>query len=170
MMSSYPIQTIAEWATSEEFTMTTLGQEPTRGTREHFLQIAAVRRWGTIQEYVDLCRAYGYFTPDFYATAIAHMERIHVRRRLKQVRDARGWPVFGNIERVGPDGKSARVFLQEELFGPEEYRQIVAYHYGMARHHLFKAQTYRDHAKVRYGLQLPLFSEDDGKVGSDGGM
>jgi hypothetical protein len=31
----------------------------------------------------------------------------------------------------------------------------------MARHHLFKAQTYRDHAKARYGLQLPLFSDDD---------
>jgi len=36
----------------------------------------------------------------------------------------------------------------------------------MARHHLFKAQTYRDHAKVRYGLQLPLFSEDDGGDGA----
>jgi hypothetical protein len=52
--------------------------------------------------------------------------------------------------------------MQEELFGPEEYRQVVAYHYRMARHHLFKAQTYRDHAKARYGVQLPLFEEDDG--------
>jgi hypothetical protein len=123
-----------------------------------------LRRWGTIQEYVELCRVHGYFTPAFYATAIAHMERIHVRRRLKQVRDARGWPVFGNIERVGPDGTPARVFLQEELFGPEEYRQIVAYHFGLARHHLVKAQTYRDHAKMRYGLQLPLFREDDSEA------
>jgi hypothetical protein len=96
------------------------------------------------------------------------MERIHVRRRLKQFRDARGWPVFGNIERIGPDGTPARVFLQEELFGPEEYRQIVAYHYGLARHHLVKAQTYRDHAKMRYGLQLPLFSEDEGAVSGEG--
>jgi hypothetical protein len=106
----------------------------------------------------------GIFTPAFYATAIAHMERIHVRRRLKQVTNAHGWPVFGNIERLGPDGKPARVFLQEELFGPEEYQQIVAYHYRMARHHLVKAQTYREHAKARYGLQLPLFDEDDGAV------
>jgi hypothetical protein len=66
-----------------------------------------------------------------------------------------------------PDRPAApeRVFLQEELFGPEEYRQVVAYHYGMARHHLFKAQTYRDHAKARYGLQLPLFGEDDDDMG-----
>jgi hypothetical protein len=91
-----------------------------------------------------------------------------VRRRLKQVTTAHGWPVFGTIERVGPDGTPARVFLQEELFGPEEYRQIVAYHYRLARHHLFKAQTYRDHAKARYGLQLPLFGEDDDEVGSEG--
>jgi hypothetical protein len=127
----------------EEFTMTTCDQEPTLGTREHFLQIAELRRWDTIQEYVDLCRTHGYFTSDFYATAIAHMERIHVRRRLKQVTNAQGWPVFGNIDRIGQDGKATRVFLQEELFGPEEYRQIVAYHYSMARHYLVKAQTYR---------------------------
>jgi hypothetical protein len=137
-------------------------QEPTPRTREHFLRVTRLRRWGTIQEYVDFCRAQGYFTPAFYATAIAHMERIHVRRRLKQITNARGWPVFGNIARVRDDGRPERVFLQEELFGPEEYQQIVAYHYGMARHHLFKAQTYRDHAKARYGVQLPLF-EDDGE-------
>jgi hypothetical protein len=92
------------------------------------------------------------------------MERIHVRRRLRQVTDARGWPTFGSIERVRADGRPERVFLQEELFGPEEYRQIVAYHDGLARHHLVRAQTYRDHAKARFGLQLPLFGEDDGEL------
>jgi hypothetical protein len=148
--------------------MATDTQEPTPGTREHFLRVTQLRRWGTIQDYVELCRAQGYFTPQFYATAIAQMGRIHVRRRLKQITNAHGWPVFGNIERVGPDGRPARVFLQEELFGPEEYRQIVAYHYRLARHHLFKAQTYRDHAKARYGLQLPLFSEYDGAVDGAG--
>jgi hypothetical protein len=142
--------------------MATPIHEPTPGTREHFLQITTMQRWGTIQDYVDLCRVHGYFTPAFYATAIAHMERIHVRRRLKQVRDARGWPVFGNIERVGPDGTLERVFLQEELFGPEEYRQIVAYHYGMARRHLrsvcspprrrglFARQELRPHQKTSF--------------------
>ena len=71
--------------------------------------------------------------------------------------------------REDDDGRPERVFMQEELFGPEEYRQVVAYHYGMARHHLFKAQTYRDHAKARYGLQLPLFSEETvGTVPPDG--
>jgi hypothetical protein len=148
--------------------MTTDTQEPTPGTREHFLRVAQLRRWGTIQDYVELCRAQGYFTPAFYATATAQMERIHVRRRLKQITTAHGWPVFGNIARVRDDGRPERVFLQEELFGPEAYRQIVAYHYTMARHHLFKAQTYRDHAKARYGLQLPLFREDDGAVGGEG--
>jgi hypothetical protein len=132
------------------------------GTREYFLLVAQLQCWGTIQEYVELCRGQGYFTPAFYATAIAQMERIHVRRRLKQVTTARGWPVFGNITRVRDDVRPERVFLQEELFGPEEYRQIVAYHYGMACHHLFKAQTYRNHAKARFSVQLPLFDEDDG--------
>jgi hypothetical protein len=77
------------------------------------------------------------------------MERIYMRRRLKQVTNAQGWPVFENIARVKHDGTPERVFLQEELFGPEEYRQIVAYHDGMARHHLFKAQTYRDQGALR---------------------
>ena len=121
-----------------------------------------LQRWGTIQEYVELCRTQGYFTEAFYRKATAHMERIHVRRMLRQVTDGRGWPTLANIVRAGDDGRPERVFMQEELFGPEEYRQVVAYHYGMARHHLFKAQTYRDHAKARFGLQLPLFDEDDG--------
>jgi len=49
--------------------MTTGIQEPTPGTRDHFLRVTQLRRWGTIQEYVELCRAQGYFTPAFYATA-----------------------------------------------------------------------------------------------------
>jgi hypothetical protein len=143
--------------------MTSPHDAPTPGTREHFAAVTKLQRWGTIQEYVELCRQRGYFTAAFYQKATAHLERIHVRRMLRQVTDARGWPTLANIVRAGDDGRPARVFMQEELFGPEEYRQVVAYHYGMARHHLFKAQTYRDHAKARYGLQLPLFSEDDGE-------
>ena len=91
-----------------------------------------------------------------------------MRRRLKQVTTAQGWPVFGNIARVGPDATPAHVFLHEELFGPEDYRQIVAYQDSLARHHLFKAQTYRDHAKARGSLQLPLFREDDGAISGEG--
>ena len=41
-------------------------RDPTPGTREHFLQVMQLRRWGTIQEYVDLCRRQGYFTLAFY--------------------------------------------------------------------------------------------------------
>ena len=68
-----------------------------------------------------------------------------------------------------PSSRRSRIHrLQKELFGPEAYRQIVAYHDGLARHHLFKAQTYRDHAKARDGLQLPLFREDDDEVGGEG--
>jgi hypothetical protein len=105
--------------------MVTDVRDPTPGTQDHFLRVTQLQRWGTIQAYVDLCRTQGSFTPAFYATAIAHMERIHVWRRPKQVTTAQGWPVFGNIARVRDDGRPERVFLQEELFGPEEYRQIV---------------------------------------------
>jgi hypothetical protein len=150
--------------------METRDQDVKPGTREHFLQVTQLQRWGTIQEYVDLCRTRGYFTEAFYRRAVTHMERIHVRRMLRQVRDSRGWPTLGNIVREGPDGKLERVFMQEDLFGPEEYQQVVEYHYGMARHHLFKAQTYRDHAKARYGLQLPLFGEEDDEAGGERGM
>jgi hypothetical protein len=142
-------------------------EAPTPGTREHFWEVTKLQRWGTIQEYVDLCRQQGYFTEAFYRKAAAHMERIHVRRRLRQVTDGRGWPTLANIVRAGDDGRPERVFMQEEFFGPEEYRQVVAYHYSMARHHLFKAQTYRDHAKMRFGLQLPLFGEDESAVSGE---
>ena len=108
--------------------MVTDERDPNPGTREHFLRVTQLQRWGTIQEYVDLCRTQGYFTPAFYRKATAHMERMHVRRMLRQVKDGRGWPTVGNIVRVGPTGRPERVFMQEELFGPEEYRQVVAYH------------------------------------------
>ena len=137
-------------------------QNPTWGTWEHFLRVTQLQCWGTIQEYVGLCRRQGYFTPAFYRKATAHTERIHVRCMLRQVTDGRGWPLLTNIVRVDPHGRPERVFMQEELFSPEEYRQVVAYHYRMARHHLFKAQIYRDHAKARYVVQLPLFDEADG--------
>jgi hypothetical protein len=100
--------------------MTSPPDTPTPGTREHLLQVATLRRWGTIQEYVELCRRQGYFTPAFYRKATAHMERIHVRRMLRQVTDGRGWPTVANIVREGDDGRPERVFMQEELFGPEE--------------------------------------------------
>ena len=77
--------------------MTTPEQDPAPGTREHFLQVTTLQRWGTIQEYVELCRAQGYFTAAFYRKAAAHMERIHVRRRLRQVTDGRGWPTLANM-------------------------------------------------------------------------
>jgi hypothetical protein len=141
--------------------MVTDARDPTLGTREHFLRVTQLRRWRTIQEYVELCRRQGYFTAVFYRKAVTHMECIHVRRMLRQVTDSRGWSILANIVRMDPNGRPERVFMQEELFGPEEYRQVVAYHYRMARHHLFKAQTYREHAKARYGVQLPLFDEDD---------
>jgi hypothetical protein len=91
--------------------MGTHDQDPTPGTREHFLRVTQLRCWGTIQAYVELCRAQGYCTPAFYATAIVQMERIHVQRRLKQVTNAHGWPVFGNIRRVRDNGRPQRVFL-----------------------------------------------------------
>jgi hypothetical protein len=66
--------------------METPDRAPTPGTREHFLEVTRLQRWGTIQEYVELCRARGYFTPEFYRKATAHMERIHVRRMLRRTR------------------------------------------------------------------------------------
>ena len=139
-------------------------REPTPGRRKHFLQLTTLRRWGTNQEYVNIRRAHGYFMPEFYPTAIALMERIHVRRMLRQVTDGRGRPTVANIVQEGQDGRPVRVFLQEELFGPEESRQVVAYHYGIARHNLFKAQMSREHAKACSSLQLALFGEDGGEA------
>jgi hypothetical protein len=64
---------------------------------------------------------------------------------------------------AGGDGRPERVVLPEELFSPEGYRQVVASHDGMARHYLVEAQTSREHAKARFGVQLPLFEEEDGE-------
>jgi hypothetical protein len=36
--------------------MDTPTQDSKPGTREHFLAVTQLRRWGTIQEYVGMCR------------------------------------------------------------------------------------------------------------------
>jgi hypothetical protein len=100
--------------------MITPDQEPTPGTREHFLEVTTLRRWGTIQEYVELCRAHGYFTPSFYAKATVYMERIDVRRMLRQVTDGRGWHDPCQHCARGPQRPPEHVFMQEEFPGPEE--------------------------------------------------
>jgi hypothetical protein len=130
------------------------------------LAVTRLRRWGAIREYVKPCRQRGYFTEAFCRKAAAHTERIHMWRRLRQATDGRGWPILANVVREGHDGWPKRVCLQEELFDPKEYRQMVASHDGLARHHLVKARTSCEHAKRRFGVQLPLFDEDDG--GADG--
>jgi len=57
---------------------------------------------------VELCGAHGYFTPAFYAKAAAHMERIHVRRRLKAV-FAQFFKVLRGVSpSSGNDGKAVR--------------------------------------------------------------
>ena len=53
------------------------------------------------------------------------------REHFLRAAQLRRWGTVQNIARVGPDGTPARVFLQEELFGPEAYRPIVAYHYSL---------------------------------------
>ena len=146
--------------------MMTPDQTPTPGTREHFLQVAGLQRWGTIQDYVELCRQRGYFTQAFYRQAAAPRERIHVRRMLRQVTDGRGWPTLANIVRAGDDGRPERVFMQEELFGPEEYRQVVAYHDRMARHHL--PATYRGRGGERTRWRRPPAHGNRRRRGSDG--
>ena len=85
--------------------METCNQDVKPGTREHFLQVTPLQRWGTIQEDVDRCRMRGYLTEAFYRRAVTYMKRIHVRRMLRQVRDGRGWPTFATIVHEGPDGR-----------------------------------------------------------------
>ena len=73
--------------------MATNNRDPTSRMQEHFLRVTQLRHWGTIRESVDLCRARGYFTPIFHATAVAHMECIHVARGQESPPPLRQWPV-----------------------------------------------------------------------------
>jgi hypothetical protein len=86
---------------------------------------------------------------------------VHPRAAQAAAGDRRARLAGPGQHRAGGPGRAAGARVHAGgVFGPEEYRQVVAYHYRMARHHLFKAQTYREHAKARYGVQLPLFNED----------
>jgi hypothetical protein len=76
--------------------MVTDARDPTPGTQEHFLEVTQLRRWGTIQEYVELCRAHGYFTAAFYAKAAA--------RAVRMERACRGVSLSWGLKHINQSG------------------------------------------------------------------
>jgi hypothetical protein len=51
-------------------------------------------------------------------------------------------------------GEPERVYKQEMLFDPEDYKKVVKYHLGLSEHHKNRAAGYIDRCARKHGPQL----------------
>jgi len=80
----------------------------------------------------------------------------YVRRMFRKMRAPGGHRVFASVETVNDAGDKVRVYKQELLFNPEDYRQVVNYHQQMALHHMAEANGYAARCAERFNTQMVL--------------
>lgn len=124
-------------------------------------------------DWVNIDQAYhrsvedgGVFVNEDLDKVIEEYRKAKIRRALKQAKDENGQPKFASIERRDEFGDTERIYKQENLFNPNDYKQTVEYHAKLSKHHWREMQRYRGNCEHRHGVQLPLpwFPEDEDLV------
>lgn len=128
----------------------------TNMSHEAFLGATSGAQWATIDELVSMLDHAEYWDDAFTAQAVAQRKKIHIRGVIRNLKDKDGWPLFASVVQTDEDGNEIRIYKQEEFFDRDDYMQVVDYHVDIVRHHTKMALGYRDRAKVRYGMQIPL--------------
>lgn len=132
-------------------------------TKEAFVAATESASWADIDALVAMLDASDFWDDAFLAESIAARKKAYVRREIKQVKGADGWPVFASIVTTNPEtGEDERRYKQEAIFDPDDYFQVVRYHRRRADHHMRMATGYAERGAKRYGLQLgmPLVTAD----------
>jgi hypothetical protein len=110
-----------------------------------------------IDEVVERLRAANYYDEDAKEEAIANWEKTLARRVMRQTKDPKsGRPLFANLELISEDGEVSNGYMQEILFEPSHYRQVISYHVRTANHHINEAREYATNLEHRYGEQFLL--------------
>ncbi len=115
-----------------------------------------VDKWATVDDIVALCDGEGFWSKDFLAQSEVQAKKSHVRRLIRQAKDASGWPVWASVETVNEEGKTVRVYKQETLFGVEDYRQAISYHAGISKHHAAMVAGYARRCKKRFNRTIQM--------------
>lgn len=128
----------------------------TNMSHDRFLEATGKARWATIDEFMSMLDDADYWDEEFTSAAVAQRKKIHIRGVIRNLKDKDGWPVFASVVQVDSDGNEVRIYKQETFFDRDDYMQVVSYHVDVVRHHVTMAVGYRNRAKGRYGMQIPL--------------
>ncbi len=117
--------------------------------------MAGAAKWATIDEIRDLCdNAEGFWSQEFIDSAATKSKNAKIRRLIKTLKDETGFPLHASVETTNEDGETIRVYKQELLFDPDDYRQVVTYHSDRASHHGRMARGYAKRSDERFKTEL----------------
>lgn len=125
---------------------------------ETLIEVTREMSWLGIDEIWErVAEAGGFDDEPINGEAVRRYQMVLLRRELKRLKDATGFPTFASIVRADAEsGESKRVYLQEQLFDIEQYRQVIDYHANRTNYHAGVARRYAKRAEERYGIQIPL--------------
>lgn len=124
--------------------------------RDQFLEATNSMDWATIEDLEAVLDQHDYWDESFFDSAVQQAKRAHIRRRIKQVKDADGWPLIASVKTQNADGEAIQVYKQEALFDVDDYRQVYLYHDQRSEYHRQMRDGYARHAEQRYGVQIGL--------------
>jgi hypothetical protein len=110
--------------------------------------------WATTDELVSLLNAAEFWNDEFDQTAISERKKADVRRRIKQLRDEHGNPLYASVSEVDEEGSETRRYKQETLFDVRDYERVVDYHSDRSEYHKHMAVGYAKRCKEKFGVQL----------------
>lgn len=110
--------------------------------------------WMPIEDLVALCDQEGFWKDAFLEGAVDAAKKSQVRRLIKTLTDDGDWPLWASVETTNEEGKAERVYKQEVLFDPDDYRQVVEYHSDRATHHGRMARGYAKRCDKRFKTRL----------------
>jgi hypothetical protein len=132
--------------------------------RERFLKVARQWDWANIDDIFQRALDDGrIFDHQDYVRAFERAAKAELRKVMRDAKDENGEPIFASIERMTEEGEKERIYKQETLFNPDDYKQTVKYFGGLSRKAWKEMQRYRDNCHKRYGIQIPLpwFPEEE---------
>lgn len=125
---------------------------------DRFEELTQSANWASIDEIKDLLDKGDYWDDEFEESALDFAKKAFIRRRIKNIKDPSGFPLFASVVTRDADGIEERRYKQEPLFEHEDYRQVITYHADRAHHHVLMAQGYQARDYSRFGelIQLPF--------------
>jgi len=130
-------------------------------SRTLFQVITTGMQWSDVDDIVARLDENDFWTDEFTAKALENAKKAEVRHLVKSLKDDEGMPIFHSVERTDPvTGETKKVYMQEVLFNPDDYRTVIEYHMYKANYHEKIARKLNDRCQQQYRMSfLPGFEE-----------